>query len=270
MRLRLESFDGPLDLLLHLIKSQEINIFNIPIRLICGQYMQYLREEPNLNYMLAGEYLAMAANLIELKAMTLIPALQGRLADAASLEEISDSDPRKPLVQALLQYELIRDAAVQLEARSLRESFPSGEFKRRREEFEQVSEELTGNAFTLVIVLERLLLKFSEQKRNETRVSIQVQKITIQSKMLQVQTLLLNRTEPLEFKEFLPLCESRYELIVTIMALLELAKSRHVSLHQTELYGPLFIEKGESYESEVPVVPDDETNDTKESVIASS
>src|SRR3712207_1763947 len=102
MHLRLESFDGPLDLLLHLIRVQEINVFNIPISTITEQFLSFLGQFPELEFHLAGEYLAMAAQLIEIKAQMLLPALQNKLSDPHSLAEMSEDDPRRPLVEQLL------------------------------------------------------------------------------------------------------------------------------------------------------------------------
>jgi segregation and condensation protein A len=261
MHLRLESFDGPLDLLLHLIKVQEINIFNIPILLITEQYLGFLRQVPELDFHTAGEYLAMAAQLIEIKAYSLLPALQNQLPDAQNLDEMGEEDPRKPLVKDLLEYESIKMASFQLDALKIlgRDVFPSGEFKRRELEFEELVHPIRGNSFDLVIAFERSLLRFAERMSAPT-VKVRAQKITIHKKMIQ----LLRRFDKLPESTFLELteeCESRYELIVTFMAMLELAKAKLLTVEQEELFGPIRILPGPSFGEDIPGIEGEEVED---------
>ena len=115
MHLRLENFDGPLDLLLHLIKAQELNIFNIPIAIITEQYLSFLKQVPALDFHSAGEYLAMAAQLIEIKANLLVPVLQNNLQESQTLEDIPEDDPRRVLVEQLLEEVILLVHLFQLE-----------------------------------------------------------------------------------------------------------------------------------------------------------
>ena len=258
MHLRLQSFDGPLDLLLHLIKAHEINIFNIPMSLITEQFLGYLRQVPELDFHQAGEYLAMAAQLIEIKAATLIPALQNRLAAADSLDQMAEDDPRRPLVQALLEREAFRRVVEQLDSLSLlgRDVFPSGENKRREEEFENAEAPIKGDPFSLVISFERLLLRFAET-RSAPVVRVHAQKITIQSKMTALKRKFAVVDE-FTLREFFDDCESRYELIVTLMAVLELAKAAHLAVTQAEMFGPIVITRGARFYEAAPELEDDE------------
>jgi segregation and condensation protein A len=253
MHLRLQSFDGPLDLLLHLIKAHELNIFNIPMALITEQFLGFLRQVPELDFHQAGEYLAMAAQLIEVKAAMLIPALQNKIADEAqSLSEMDEQDPRKPLVEQLLEREAIRMACEHFDKLALlgRDVFPSGEHLRRAAEFEDADAPIKGNPFSLVIAFEQVLLQFA-RTRNAPMVKVNAQKITIQSKM----SLIKRRFEIAEeftLREFFDECESRYELIVTLMAVLELSKANHLNLAQAELFGPIFLTRGARFYDEAP------------------
>jgi len=266
MHLRLQSFDGPLDLLLHLIKAHEINIFNIPMALITEQFLGYLRQVPELDFHQAGEYLAMAAQLIEIKVAMLIPALRGRVAEADSLDNMADDDPRRELVQALLERDALRRVVEQLDSLSLlgRDVFPSGESRRREEEFENAEAPLKGDPFSLVISFERLLLRFAETRAAPT-VRVHAQKITIQSKMVAVKRRFA-LIEEVTLREFFDECESRYELIVTLMAVLELAKAAHVSLMQAEIYGPVLITRGARFYDDAPEL---EGEDTGRAAVAS-
>lgn len=244
MHLRLENFDGPLDLLLYLIKAQELNIFNIPIAYITEQFLGFLKQVPELDFHMAGEYLATAAQLIEIKTNMLIPVLQKNLQEPQSLEDIQEEDPRKPLVEQLLEFEALKKASEFLAAAGQiqQEIIPSGEHKRREDEFAKFEHPIKGNPFDLVIAFEKVLLKFSAQKATP-RVTVRAQKITIQQKMIVIKKR-LSETESLFLKDFIFDCVSRYDLIVTIMAILELCKANHLKITQEYDFGDITITKG--------------------------
>lgn len=248
MHLRLENFDGPLDLLLHLIKAQELNIFNIPIVLITEQYLGFLKQVPELNFYIAGEYLAMAAQLIEIKATMLLPLLQNRIEDIPkSAEDIPEGDPRKQLVEQLLEYEAIKRAAEILgKAHALtKDVYRSGEPKRREEEFAQFEHPIQGNPFDLVIALERALLRFSSQNA-APRVVVRAQKITIQQRMGVIKKHLeVGMTTTV--MELLRECVNRYEMIVTLMAVLELCQAHQVIVEQLQPFGDIDIRQGPQF-----------------------
>src|SRR5213593_2256537 len=104
-RIRLDEFEGPLDLLLHLIKKNEINIYDIPIALIARQYLDYLSVMKSLNLAVAGEFLVVAATLVQIKSRMLLPD------DEAGIDEDEGPDPREELVRRLLEYKQFREAA---------------------------------------------------------------------------------------------------------------------------------------------------------------
>ena len=254
MHLRLENFDGPLDLLLYLIKTQELNIFNIPIAHITEQFLGLIKQVPELDFQMAGEYLATAAQLIEIKANMLIPILQNKPQEAQSLEDVQEQDPRKPLIEQLLEFEALKKASEFLAAagKMQQDIIPSGEYKRRECEFEQFEHPLKGNPFDLVIALERVLLKFSVQK-SAPRVTVRAQKMTIQDKMMSIKKRLI----PFDFmtlQNFILECLSRYDLIITIMAVLELCKAGHLKVTQEIEMGEILITKGLRFFEEAALV----------------
>src|SRR5262245_1668143 len=108
-QVRIENFEGPLDLLLHLIKNSEINIYDIPIHLITQQYLTYIEAMEELNLTVAGEFLVMAATLLQIKSKMLLPA------DEMTTDEEDGPDPREELVRRLLEYKKFKDAARQLD-----------------------------------------------------------------------------------------------------------------------------------------------------------
>jgi segregation and condensation protein A len=255
MRLHLANFDGPLDLLLHLIKAHEVSVFNIPIVLITEQYLSFLRNVPDLDFNEAGEYLAMAAQLIEIKAAFLVPALQNTLADnPESLEDLSADDPRRSLVEQLIAYEAIKEACIELNKLKMlgRDVFPSGEAKRREGEVDESMQPIKGDPYELVIAFERVLLRFA-QKRNAPKVTVHAQKITIESRMVKLKDFF--RVVPAaQMTELFVDCESRYELIVVFMAVLELCKANQLQLEQHEHFGPITITHGPKFEEDAPEV----------------
>lgn len=244
MHLRLESFDGPLDLLLHLIKAQELNIFNIPIVMITEQYLGFLKQVPELDFLTAGEYLAMAAQLIEIKANLLVPVLQNKQeTEAENLAEVTEEDPRKVLVEQLLEFEAYKKASEVLQQLNsvAQDHFPSAEYKRREDEFALFEHPIKGNPFDLIIAFEKVLLKFNN--KTTPRVVVKAQKITIQHKMDYIKKK-LGEMEQITLQQIIVDCASRYELIVLIMALLELCKANHVSILQATTFSEIEIKKG--------------------------
>ena len=109
-QVRIENFEGPLDLLLHLIKKNEINIYDIPIAMIAQQYLEYLEAMEELNLNVAGDFLVMAATLLQIKSKMLLPA------DERADDEEDGPDPREELVRRLLEYKAYKEAASQLDS----------------------------------------------------------------------------------------------------------------------------------------------------------
>lgn len=256
MHLRLENFDGPLDLLLHLIRAQELNIFNIPISIITEQYLNFLKQVPELDFLTAGEYLAMAAQLIEIKANLLLPVLQkSSVLQSESLEELSEEDPRKVLVEQLLEFEAFKKASEHLHTlnANVQDIFPSAEYKRRDDEFSQFEHPIKANPFDLIISLERILLKYSSQ--STPKVVVKAQKITIQQKMDIIKKR-LEESETIFLKNLILDCLSRYELIVVIMAVLELCKANHLNIFQSGMFAEIELTKGNKFYDDVSSLPD--------------
>ena len=241
LQLRLESFDGPLDLLLHLIKVHEVDIFNIPIVLITNQYLSFLSQVDDLDFHEAGDYLLMASQLIEIKAKMLVPILQNR--EVVEEEEILEGDPRAKLVADLLQYQTIKELASRFEKKNeeYHNTFISGEPQRRQDELEWYAKEgqVKGNPLDLIISFERVLLRFQKVKKDH-KVKVLKQRITIQDQMKKLIEELRQKGN-LSFFEQLRACETRYEIIVLFMAMLELAKEKILYLVQETAFFDILI-----------------------------
>jgi segregation and condensation protein A len=228
---RLETFTGPLDLLLHLIKKNEINIYDIPIALITQQYLDYLGLMKTLNLTVAGEFLVMAATLIQIKSRMLLPADD----DAAGDED--GPDPREELVRRLLEYKRFKEAAADLGARERiwREMFGRDPVATEpAPAADLLLEQVT--VFDLVDALQGVLSRLPAGQCLE----IMPDNLTVQDRM----NAILEALEGEESITFLSLFESEHErhrlvIIVTFLALLELVRIGLIRVFQGEPFGPI-------------------------------
>jgi len=240
---KLPAFEGPLDLLLHLIKTNEINIYDIPIALITQQYLDYLKMMKTLNLAIAGEFIVMAATLIYIKSKTLLPI------EETPLEE-QEEDPRAELVRRLLEYKQFKEAASNLAEREeeWRDVF-------RREEAEGNGHEVTLTDLSLFDLLDALQ-KVMERVPSRRSVDILIDELTVKDRM----SMILSGLETADGIDFLSLFEAdttRAAIIVTFLALLELIRIRLVWIQQDDHFGPIRIFKAKA---ETISQPEEEIN----------
>lgn len=225
-KVRLEQFEGPLDLLLFLIKKDEIDIYHIPIAVITEQYLAYIGVLEFLNLELAGEFLVMAATLMRIKARMLLPR------ESADEEEIED--PREALVQQLLEYRRFKQAASDFEAMEYQRKML---FTRPDLEWEgaEPPEEVDYNLFDLMMALKQVL-----DRAEERPMEIAAEEVTIEEKM----DYLRERVQPgkrVPFADLFAEGADRMEIIVTFLALLELLKLGTLKFRQTRSFGTIHI-----------------------------
>lgn len=235
-RVQLEIFEGPLDLLLHLIKKNEVSITDIPIASITEQYLATLELMETLSLDVAGEFLVMAATLIHIKSRMLLPA------GAEEAEEDEGNDPRDELVRRLLDYQRFKDAADQLEQR---EMLSRDVFVRSATPVEEAAaptfRELS--VFELLNALRRVIDRLPKDLFHQ----VELEKVTVREKM----TLLLDKLRAqgrVLFEELFNEAKTRMDVVVTFLAMLELVKVRAVRIFQEELTGPIIIEAAASME----------------------
>ncbi len=214
----LDVFEGPLNLLLQLIRKQEIDIYDIPIVRITEQYLSFLDLVKETSVSLAGEYLVMASTLIYIKSCMLLPA-------DPSDEESQEEDPRLELVNQLLEYEQFRKAAGMLHDRQVIEDSVCVRGENEFEEEEQDAVDAT--LFDLVRAFHNLI----ERARDRTVIQVLPESVTLEDKLIELRGMLSVRGELL-FSSFISQGISRIHLIVTFIALLEMAKLQEVSLYQ--------------------------------------
>jgi segregation and condensation protein A len=228
---QLEIFEGPLDLLLHLIKKNEVSITDIPIAEITEQYLATLELMETLNLDVAGEFLVMAATLVHIKSRMLLPA-----GDDDAEDDEEGNDPREELVRRLLEYQRFKDAAEQL---GQREILTRDVFIRSTKPSEEVPvpslRELS--VFELLTAFRRVLERLPKDNVHE----VTLEKITVREKM----TMLLDRlraSSQVLFESLFSDIKTRMEVVVTFLAMLELVKVRAIRIFQDELNGPIMIE----------------------------
>jgi segregation and condensation protein A len=222
----LDTFEGPLDLLLYLIKKQNIDILNIPIAEITRQYMDYVEIMKELHLELAAEYLVMAAMLAEIKSRMLLPR---------PVEEEDEEDPRAELVRRLQEYERFKKAAQDLDEMPQvgREIFPTEPVFTDREITQSPPDvDLKEVLYALHDVMKRAELFTHHQ--------IQREQLSVRERMAQV----LSVIRPDRFTEFTTLFnveEGKAGVVVTFLAVLELIKGSLIELVQSEAYGPIHV-----------------------------
>ena len=211
LKLTIGSFAGPLDLLLFLIKQEQADIFEIPIAKITGAYLRYIRLMERLDISVAGDFLVMAATLIEIKSKMLLPR------ETADSEEDEQVDPLQDLVSRLVEYEKFKNAAQMLWEKSTVEHsiFPRGKI-----ESDENNAEINATVFDLLNVFQKVLMKHKEVVGLEIareEMSLADMLVTLKTRIFQ--------SRQLNLREFFESLHSRRELILAFMAVLEILKN---------------------------------------------
>jgi segregation and condensation protein A len=229
--IKLDIFEGPLDLLLYLIRKNEIDIYNIPIALITEQYLAYLEMMRSLNLDLAGEYLVLASTLIHIKSKLLLPP------DESEGEEEEGEDPRAELVQQLLEYQIFKEAALRLENRPLLErdvftrGAPGEEPSAAEEEGEAMIE---VGVFELVAAFRRIIAGFDRPEELE----IDAEKISLADRINEIMEM-LSEKQQMTFVELIGDRTDRRRIVYTFLAILELMKLRMIRAYQSGPFGAI-------------------------------
>ncbi len=234
-KVRLEIFEGPLDLLLYLIKKDELDIHAISIERITKQYLDYINTFKLLNIDLASEFIVMAANLMYMKSRTLLPRV-----DQPPEEDAEEDDPRWELIRQLIEYKKFKDAAGFL---SLREIEQEGRFAHQPDAPELPAPEPAPLAevsiFDLIRAFQNVLKRFEESHDFGDIID---DRYTVADKI----EFLLDHFAPGEARRFEDLFQSattKSEVIVTFLAMLELMKLNQFVVRQAQLLGEIVVER---------------------------
>jgi len=227
---KLEIFEGPLDLLLYLIKKDEIDIYNIPIARITEQYLEYLDLMKELDIAVAGDFLVMASTLIYLKSKLLLPP-DPTIEGEGDLTE----DPRSELIARLLEYQKFKAAANMLYSRG---EIESAKFPRGAIETDSTNPEISATLFDLL----RVFREVAERQISVAETEIQRDEMTMSQKLAQIRDLIEQREE-FNVREVFLMAKSKRELILTFLAFLELVKESFLVLMQHELFGEIIARR---------------------------
>jgi segregation and condensation protein A len=230
---RLDNFEGPLDLLLHLIKRNEVSIYDIPITLITAQYLEYIDLMQELNLDVAGEFLVMAATLIHVKSRMLLPRPDPS-------QEDPEEDPREALVRRLLEHQKFKAAAELLHER---ETLRSAQWTRPDGPIAEIAgeapePEVEVDLFSLITAFRAVV----ERAKARPMVYLPTEQIAIEDRIEQLLAR-LSETEACGFEDLFADIQSRAGLVVTFLALLEMIRLKLIRVFQTGVVGPIRVYK---------------------------
>ena len=221
---QLEVFEGPLDLLLHLINKNEVEIKDIQIAEITKQYLEYINFLKELNLDIAGEFLVMASTLLHIKSKMLLPIDE---------EDEDEEDPREELVKKLLEYKQYKEAAMVLNSRAV---LGREVFTRKFEEEEVLEEEIEADLFELVAAFRQLLEKIPTETFHDV---IATSRFSVADSINEI----LNKLEYSKLSKLTDFVENgdKEKIIVTFLAILELCKLKVIKVYQNKKLGEIWI-----------------------------
>ncbi len=236
-KIQLPAYEGPLDLLLDLVRKQEIDIHNIPIAKITQQYLDYLHQLEKLNVDISADFLYMAATLIHIKSKMLLPV--------DPLAPAEEQDPRNELVHRLIEHEKFKNAAQMLYEKQQLEahvwSHPDMSLYQ--------SEETEGELVVSLVDLVRVFQQVMERRRAIAKIELTHETVTVAQMIDQLRARLAANEEPVSLTEFFEGCASRRAMIVALLAVLEMVRMQAVVLAQEKLFGDVLLKKHKMFDA---------------------
>ena len=241
LSVKLEVFEGPLDLLLHLLDKNKVNIYDIPIVEITNQYMEYIHEMQKRDLNIMSEFLVMAATLLDIKARWLLPAEE--------TEDGEEEDPRAELVEQLLQYKMYKYMSLELKDRQIDAAKHMFKVSTIPDEVKQYEIPIDMDELTRDLDLPRLNAVFqSVMRRQKDKVDpirskfgkIEKEEISLEEKMAYLEAYAAEH-KTFHFRSLLERQNSKMELVVTFLAILELMKMGKIMISQEHLFGEIYI-----------------------------
>lgn len=230
--LKINEFEGPLDLLLHLIKESKMNIFDIKVEEITDQYLKYIESQEKMNLEIDSEYLVLASELIEIKSKLLLPN--------EKVEDEAEEDPREELINRLLEYEAYKEITKTLkEKEELRQEIytkaPSN-IQEYIEDNTEIKSDITLD--DLVDAFQKFLERKKESKPLSTKVT--EKEITVSSRRCEIRNI-LKRKKKISFFELFPVISREY-IVATFLAVLEMAKNKELIITQNDTFDDITCE----------------------------
>jgi segregation and condensation protein A len=234
-KVKFEVFEGPLDLLLYLIKKEEVDIYEVNLTTLANQFLEYIEVMRLLDLEIAGEFLVMAATLLYIKSRELLPVDQQQVPEGE--EELGD-DPRWELIRQLVEYKKFKDAAAQLQALELRQEQVFARIP-PKPEFEAPRPQAEASLFDLINAVNQVLKR--TQQPQDIR-DVFEDKWTVSEKIESLMVA-LSRRPSLLFSELFASATSRSEIVVTFLAVLELIRLHQLVALQAEAFGEIEIQR---------------------------
>ncbi len=231
MKIKLEVFEGPLDLLLYLIRKEEIDIYDIPIAKITQQYLEYLEFMKLLDLNIAGEFILMAATLMHIKSKMLLPP------DPNEVKEDEEMDPRLELVQKLLEYKKFKEAAGQLFEMEIKQKDVFARAASYQIE-EGAKPYFEANLFDLITAFNKILKDIPKNVFYE----VIKDEFTVEGKMHDIFHFLVNKPLIL-FSDLFKEAKSKFEVVTIFLAILELMRLKEIAAVQDGLFGEIKIQR---------------------------
>jgi segregation and condensation protein A len=231
LKLVLGEFAGPMDLLLYLIRQEQVSIYDIPIARITNEYLRYLRLMQGMDITVASDFLVMAATLIEIKSRTLLPR-----DPAVSDEELQAEDPRRELVERLLEHQKYKAAAEMLWSRATVEH---AVYTRAPIETDKENPEVSAGAFDLLRVFQIILAR----KREEVLMEIEREEVSMAQMIERLRNMIFSAGE-LNMRDFFERAETRRELVLAFLSVLELVRTTEIRLFQSRTFGDIIARAG--------------------------
>jgi segregation and condensation protein A len=228
LKLRLGEFAGPLDLLLYLVRQEQVDIYDIPVARITDEYLRYIQVMKQMDITVVSEFLVMAAQLIEIKSKMLLPP-----DPFAPAGEEDQEDPRKELIDRLLEHQKFKAAAQMLWSRATVEQ---GVFTRAPIETDKSNPEVAVGVFDLLRVFQEILAR----KKQEVLLEIERDEVTMAQMLERLRNMILSAGE-LNLRQFFERAETRRELVLAFLSVLELVRTTEVRLTQEKTFGDIFM-----------------------------
>lgn len=235
-----EVYDGPLDLLLDLIRKQNINIYDIPIAQITAQFLSYTERMQQVDVDIAAEFIFMASTLIVIKSRMLLPR------DTTSNPQAGEDDPRAELVNRLIEHERFKSAAqMLLQKQQIEEAVVSNPALRLFRQEGEVEREIAAD----VVDLARTFQEVLERLQSRPIIEVNEDAVTVSQMIDYVRRRLLLEERPVRLKRLLANVQSRNALICTFLALLELVRLQAILLRQDSVYGDIILKKHQLFDT---------------------
>ena len=231
LKLVLGEFAGPMDLLLYLIRQEQVSIYDIPIARITDEYLRYLRMMQGMDITVASDFLVMAATLIEIKSRMLLPR-----DPAVSEEELQAEDPRRELVERLLEHQKYKAAAEMLWSRATVEQ---AVYTRAPIETDKENPEVSAGAFDLLRVFQIILAR----RKEEVLMEIEREEVSMAQMIERLRNMIFSAGE-LNMRDFFEHAETRRELVLAFLSVLELVRTTEIKLFQRQTFGDIIARAG--------------------------